>query len=315
MPTVQRAPSSLLLRRGGDRILIDCGEGAQRQLLRSVGLPEIEHIFITHYHADHFLGLPGMLKTFTLRGREIPLTVYGPRGLDRLMADLRRIYGKLSYKLRIRELSPGEAVEFDRFRIGAFAVKHSTEAVGYALVEDPRPGRFDAQAAHELGVAEGPLFGALQRGESIEAGGTTIEPAQVMGEARPGRGVVFSGDTEPCESTLAVARGADLLVHEGTFAEEEAERARLTSHSTAHQAAELARAAGVTMLAITHLSPRYFAPQIEKEARAVFPSTVVPRDFDVIEVPYPDRGEPQLLRWREYRERLLREPVEAGAET
>jgi ribonuclease Z len=304
MPTVQRAPSSLLVRRGGDRILIDCGEGAQRQLLRSVGLPEIEHVFITHYHADHFLGLPGMLKTFALRGRELPLTVYGPRGLDGLMDDLRRIYGKLTYKLKILELSGGEAVEFDAYRIGAFAVEHGTEALGYALVEDVRPGRFDVEQARRLGVPDGPLFGALQRGESIELKRTTVEPAQVIGDVRSSRTLVFSGDTRPCESTALVARGADLLVHEGTFAEQEADRARQTSHSTAGEAAQLALDADVEMLAITHLSPRYFAPEIEKEARAVFANTVVPRDFDLIEVPFRERGKPGLVRWKDYRKRV-----------
>lgn len=310
MPTVQRAPSSLLIRRGGDRVMIDCGEGAQRQLLRSVGLPDIGHIFITHYHADHFLGLPGMLKTFALRGREVPLMVYGPKGLQGLMADLRRIYGKLTYKLQIVELAPGEAVDFNDYRIGAFAVEHSTEAVGYALLESERPGRFDPQRARSLGIPDGPQFGALQRGEAIAVNGDQVEPSQVMGEPRPGRTLVFSGDTRPTDATAAVARGADLLVHEGTFSEQEGDRARETKHSTATEAASIARDADVSMLAITHLSPRYFAPEIEKEARAVFPNTVVPRDFDVIEVPFRERGEPELVRWKDYRERRAAEPVE-----
>ena len=311
MPTVQRSPSCLLIRRGGDRILIDCGEGAQRQLLRSVGLPDVEQIFITHYHADHFLGLPGMLKTFALRGREVPLTVYGPPGLNGLMSDLRRIYGKLSYPLEIAELGAGEAAEFDSYRIGAFGVEHTTQAFGYALVEDPRPGRFDPAAAGALGVPDGPLFGALQRGEPIEVGGKTVTPDQVMGEPRTGRTLVFSGDTRPCEATALVAAGADLLVHEGTFAEEEAERAEETGHSTARQAAELARDAQVKLLAITHLSPRYFAPEIESEAREVFAATVVPRDFDVIEVPFAERGDPQLFKWKDYKERVAVQAVES----
>lgn len=304
MPTVQRSPSCLLIRRGGDRILIDCGEGAQRQLLRSVGLPDVEHIFITHYHADHFLGLPGMLKTFALRGRELPLTVYGPPGLEGLMKDLGRIYGKLSYPLQIAELGAGEAVEFDAYRIGAFPVDHTTQAVGYVLVEDERPGRFDPEAARSLGVPDGPLFGALQRGEPIESAGRMVQPRDVMGEARPGRTLVFSGDTRPCESTALVSRGAELLVHEGTFAQAESERARETGHSTARAAAELARDAGVKLLAITHLSPRYFAPEIEGEAREAFAATVVPRDFDMIDVPFAERGGPELLKWKEHKQRI-----------
>jgi ribonuclease Z len=304
MPTVQRAPASLLIRRGGDRILVDCGEGSQRQLLRSVGLPDIEHVFITHYHADHFLGLPGMMKTFALRGRNVPLNIYGPRGLKALMSDLRRIYGNLSYEVRLTELAPSDAVEMSSCRIGAYAVQHRTEAVGYALVEDERPGRFDPARAEALGVPAGPMFGVLQRGEAVEAAGRTVQPHEVMGEARPGRKLVFTGDTEPCEATSIVAQDADLLVHDGTFADEERERARQTGHSTAREAAELAREAGVSLLALTHLSSRYFPSVVEKEARAAFERAVVPRDFDLIEVPYRDRGKPVLLRWREVRERL-----------
>jgi ribonuclease Z len=180
---------------------------------------------------------------------------------------------------------------------------HRLEALGYALVEDDRPGRFDPGVAERLGVAPGPEFGRLQRGEAVEADGQRVEPRDVMGESRPGRTLVFTGDTEPCEASVAVSQGADLLVHDGTFADEELDRARKTGHSTARQAAGVAARAGVSMLALTHLSSRYFAPTIEKEAREVFERTVVPRDFDVIEVPYPERGEPQLVRWREWRER------------
>jgi ribonuclease Z len=303
MPTVQRAPASLLIRRGGDRILIDCGEGTQRQLLRSIGLPDVEHVLLTHFHADHFLGLPGMMKTFALRGRQAPLTVYGPRGLRALMSDLRRIYGKLTYEVRLVELGRSDAIELHGYRIGAYAVAHGTEALGYALVEDDRPGRFDPTRASQLGVEEGPQFGLLQRGQPVDAGGRTVAPGDVMGAPRPGRKLVFTGDTEPCDSTVAIAHGGELLVHDGTFAEEETERARQTGHSTARQAAEVAREAEVSLLALTHLSSRYFAPVIEKEARAAFERTVVPRDFDVIEVPYRERGEPVAMSLREHREK------------
>lgn len=303
MPTVQRAPASLLIRRGGDRILIDCGEGSQRQLLRSVGLPDLEHVFLTHYHADHFLGLPGMMKTFTLRGRVAPLTIYGPRGLASLMSDLRRIYGRLSYEVRIVELGAADIVDFGDYKVGAYSVVHRTEAVGYALVEDDRPGRFDPARAQGLGVPPGPLFGALQRGEAVEADGRPVVPEQVMDEPRPGRKLVFTGDSEACESTAVIARGADLLVHDGTFSHEERERARQTGHATVRAAAELARDADVALLALTHLSSRYFGPMIEKEARAVFERAVVPRDFDVIEIPYRERGGPSLVKSREARER------------
>jgi ribonuclease Z len=318
MPTVQRAPASLLIRRGGDRILVDCGEGSQRQLLCSVGLPDIEHVFITHYHADHFLGLPGMMKTFALRGRSVPLNVYGPRGLKALMADLRRIYGRLTYEVRITELGQGDAVELSGCRIGAYDVVHRTQAVGYALVEDDRPGRFDAERAEAMGVPAGPLFGVLQRGEAVEVDGRRIQPQDVMGDQRPGRRLVFTGDTEPCEATAVIARGADLLVHDGTFASNERERAHETGHSTASDAAELAREADVALLALTHLSSRYFPSLIEKEARATFERTVVPRDFDLVEVPFRERGGPVLVRWRDARARIARErehvPATVGEE-
>ena len=297
VPTGRRGPAATLVRRGGDRILFDCGEGTQRQLLRSgIGLVELPEVFLTHYHADHYLGLPGMLKSFALRGRELPITVYGPPGLVDLFATLRRIFGKLPYRLDLVELRPGDAVERGDYRIVAFKVHHGAGSNGYAIVEDARPGRFDVEAATALGIPKGPLFGALQRGETVVLpSGEQVVPAQVLGAPRPGRTVVLTGDTRPARSVLDVARGADVLVHDGTFSDEERTRADETGHSTATDAAELARAAGVRMLVLTHLSNRYFGPEIAREARAVFPDTVVPRDFDIIDVPFPERGAPRLV--------------------
>ncbi|MBD0338930.1 MAG: ribonuclease Z [Thermoleophilia bacterium] len=298
MPTAQRAPSALLVRRGGERILVDCGEGTQRQLLRSaVGLVELREVFVTHYHADHYLGLPGMLKTFALRGRELPITIYGPPGLRDLFTALRRIFGKLTYRYELVELRPGDVLARSDYDLAAFAVRHSVNALGYALVEGPRPGRFDVAAADALAVPSGPERGALQRGEPVVlAGGRTVRPEEVLGPVRGGRKVVLAGDTAYAESVVEAARGADLLVHEATFCEEERERADETSHATAGDAAHVAAVAEVAMLALTHLSPRYFGPDVAREARAVFPETVVPRDFDVIEVPFPERGAPRLLK-------------------
>jgi ribonuclease Z len=297
-PTAARGPAALLVRRGGDRLLFDCGEGTQRQLMRStVGLPDLDQIFITHYHGDHYLGLPGMLKTFQLRQRELPLTVYGPPGLRELFTALRRVFGKLAYELELVEVRPGEALERDGYRILVYPVHHGVSAVGYALDEDDRPGRFDTEAADALGVPFGPERGALQRGESITlANGQVVTPDAVLGDTRPGRRVVLPGDTAPVETVRVLAEGADVLVHEATFAEEERERAAGTLHSTALQAAEIARDAGVRLLALTHVSPRYFGPELIREAQDVFPATVVPRDFDVIEVPFAERGEPRLVR-------------------
>ncbi len=287
-PTAGRAPTALLVRRGGDRLLFDCAEGTQRQLMRSsLGLPDLDEIFLTHYHADHTLGLPGLLKTFALRGREVPLTVYGPPGLRELFNDLRRVFGKVAYPLETIEVRPGEALERDGYRILVFPVHHGVSAVGYAVDEPDRPGEFDAEAADALGIPFGPERGALQRGESVTLGdGAVITPDAVLGAARSGRRIVITGDTAPVETVRVLAEGADVLVHEATFSEDERERAEETLHSTARQAAEIAAAAGVRLLAITHFSPRYFGPELLEEARTVFPATVAPRDFDVIEVPY-----------------------------
>ena len=296
-PTAQRAPAAVLVRRGGDRLLIDCAEGTQRQLLRSdVGLAELRDVFLTHYHADHYLGLPGMMKTFALRGREQPLTVYGPVGLRDLIGALRRVFGRLPYPLELIEVHPGERVERDGYVIEAFAVDHGVAAVGYALLEEGRPGRFDVDAADRLRVPDGPARGALQRGEPVTlADGTVVTPDLVLGEPRRGRRVVIAGDTAPAASVAAAATGADLLVHEATFCADEQDRALETLHSTAAGAARVAQKAGVVLLALTHLSGRYGGREVEQEARAVFPETVVPRDFDVITIPFPERGRPELI--------------------
>ena len=293
VPTARRGLPALLLRAGGERILFDCGEGTQQQLLRSVGLPDLGAVFITHFHLDHWLGLLGMIKTFDLRARERPLTVYGPPGLERLVARVMRpVIGRTGYPLEIVELEPHAEIRFGSFLISPFPVKHRVEAYGYAFVEDERPGRFDVDAARELGVPEGPAWGRLQRGETVNG----VTPEQVMGETRRGRRVVISGDTAPCQAVEVFAHGADVLVHEATFTEDEHDRARETGHSTARQAAEIARDAGVRLLALTHLSTRYFPREIRDEARATFANTIVPRDFDEITVPFPERGEPALAK-------------------
>ena len=298
MPTAQRAPAALLVRRGGDRLLFDCAEGTQRQLLRSsVGLVELAEIFVTHFHADHILGLPGLFKTFSLRGREQPLDVYGPRGLIDLLASLKRVVGKLSYELRVIEVEPGDVLERDGYRLAAFAVLHGVPAVGWSLIEATRPGRFDVEAADALGVPNGPARGALQRGESVTLpDGRTVTPDQVLGPPRPGRKIVITGDTAPAETIVEAAWGADLFVTEATFSEEERDRAEETMHQTAAQAAGIAQRANVGVLALTHLSNRYFGSEIAREAREIFPETLVPKDFDVVEVPLAERGTPQLVK-------------------
>ena len=292
MPTASRGLPAILVRAGGDQLLFDCGEGTQQQLLRSIGLPDLDAIFITHFHLDHWLGLIGVIKTFDLRGRSLPLTIHGPPGLRALFAGLGPVLGRTSYPLVLEELEPHAEVRFGSYAIAAFPVEHRVRAYGYALLEDERPGRFDAQTAVRLGIRPGPDFGRLQAGEAV--GGVT--PEEVVGEPRRGRRVVISGDTAPCQAVEVYAHGADVLVHEATFMEDERPRARQTAHSTARQAAELAGDAGVELLALTHLSTRYFPRDVRHEARQVFSETVVPRDFDSIAIPFPEKGRPELVK-------------------
>jgi ribonuclease Z len=312
MPSAQRAPSATLVRRGGERLLFDCAEGTQRQLLRSdIGLVDIDDIFLTHFHADHFLGLPGMLKTFSLRGREAPIAVHGPRGLGDLVGSLRRIVGRLTFPLDLVELDEGDELERDGYRVETFGVDHGSAGLGYALVEQPRPGVFDAALADELGVPHGPERGALQRGETVTlATGVEIASDTVLGPPRGGRKLVLTGDTAPAASVVAAAAGADVLVHEATFCAPERQRARETRHSTAGEAALVAREAGVTLLALTHLSSRYFGSDVAEEARELFARTVVPRDFDTIEIPFSERGQPELVAKGARRRRAGLQPVE-----
>jgi ribonuclease Z len=314
IPTARRGLPAVLVRRGADRILFDCGEGTQRQLVASVGLMDLTEIFLTHLHADHWLGLPGLLKTFDLRTRQRPLTVYGPPGLRELVVLALRAAGRVRFGLELIELEPGETLRRDGYRLAAVPVEHRGPALGYVLFEDERPGVFHPQTAVALGLNPGPEFGRVQRGETVRG----VAPEQVMGPARVGRKLVISGDTMPCESLRIAAHRADVLIHEATFADDETIRAAETGHSTASQAAALARDAEVRLLALTHFSTRYPVRQLRDEARSVFERTVLPRDFDDIEIPYPERGDPQLVRW----ERRAGEPcwatasgatVEAGA--
>jgi len=295
VPSARRATACVLIRAGGRRILIDAGEGAQRQMILSTGLVHVDEIYLTHFHADHYLGLPGLLKTYDLLERRQPLRVVGPAGLGGLFDALRRIFGKLRYEVELVELGPGQAIEHDGFEMRAFAVEHLMTALGYAFVEPQRPGRFDVDAARGLGITDERDFGRLQRGETISVNGSDVTPDQVMGDPRAGRKLVVTGDTSPCETTSVAAHEAQLLVHDGTFAVEETARATETGHSTARDAAALARDAEVGMLAIVHVSSRYSVGAVLDEAREVFPNTIAPRDFDLIEVPFPERGEPKLV--------------------
>jgi ribonuclease Z len=296
-PTVRRNVSAIAIQREGDHMLFDCGEGTQRQMMRYGTGFTIGSVFVTHMHADHFLGITGLLRTMALQGREDGLSLYGPIGAKRVLNETIHLgVERLPFPVEIHELNPEDRVTQGDYEIRAFAVNHGTPALGYALLEQPRLGRFDVDRARELGIPEGPLFGALHRGDPVEVDGRTVYPDNVVGEERPGRTMVYTGDTRPAESTIEIARDADLLIHEATFGFEDVDRAHETFHTTAKGAAELARRAGVRSLILTHLSARYAddpAPLLE-EARASFPNTVVAYDGLTLEIPYPEESEEDL---------------------
>lgn len=295
-PTVGRNVSAVSVQREGESWLFDCGEGTQRQMMRFGTGFGISGIFVTHMHADHYLGIIGLLRTLALQGRTEPLLVAGPPGSRSLLSETVHLgVTRVPFPVRIVEMAPGDALPGDGFEIAAIEVEHGTPAVGYSLREFARPGRFDVERARELGIPEGPLFGRLHAGESVEVEGRTIHPDQVVGPERPGRRMVYTGDTAPVASVVAEAEGAQLLVHDATFGEEETVRARDTFHTTARQAAEVGRRAGVERLVLTHLSARYAANPLplQSQARKVFPDTEVGYDGLTVEIGYPqDTTEP-----------------------
>lgn len=295
VPSARRSTASVLVARGGERLLFDCGEGTQRQMQRSLGLVQADEIYLTHFHADHILGLPGLLKTYDLTDRQVPLAVYGPPGLKELFVLLKPLVGRLQFDLDLVELAPGDAVGHDGYEVRSFEAAHGVRASGYVVTEEERPGRFDPEAAKAAGVPEGPAFAALQRGEEVEGSNGTVSPDKVMGSSRAGRTIVITGDTAPSPATVMAAADAELLVHDASFSEEEAQRAAETGHSTVGQAAAVAAEAHVKLLALVHISSRYHVGKVLEEAREAFEPTVAPRDFDTIEIPFPERGDPQLV--------------------
>ena len=290
-PTVERGVSSIAVIREGETLLFDCGEGTQRQMMRYGISFALNDIFFTHFHGDHVIGVVGLFRTLALQGRETAMRLWGPRGASRILRSATHFgVDRVGFPLEITELEPGQRVARDGYEIVASPADHrGAAAFGYALVEQERRGRFNPDLARELGVPEGPLWGQLHRGMTVTlSDGRVIQPQALVGPTRPGRTIVLSGDTRPTDATVSLARDADLLVHEATFGDEEAARATETGHSTAREAAQVARSAGVRRLVLTHFSARYSrdAQELVREARELFPETIAARDGMEIEIPY-----------------------------
>ena len=290
-PTVERNVSSIALVREGETMLFDCGEGTQRQMMRYGVSFSLSDIFFTHFHADHVIGVIGLMRTMALQGRTDPLRLWGPKGAARHLKRAEQFgVDRLTFPVEISELDPDTAVKRKDYSIVPFQVQHGPgPAFGYALKEDDRKGRFDPDLARELGIPEGPMWGRLHRGEAITLeDGRVIDSSTLVGPPRAGRLVVITGDTRPCDATEHAARNADLLVHEATFGDEEAERAVETGHSTAREAGQLARRAGCQRLLLTHFSARYSrdAAALEAQARSEFPNVSIGKDGMEIDVPF-----------------------------
>jgi ribonuclease Z len=291
-PTVERNVSSLALQREGETLLFECGEGTQRQMMRYGTSFALNDIFFTHFHADHFLGVIGLVRTLGLQGRTDPLRLYGPRGAQLVLEGALTVgVERMPFPAEIVDLRPGDAVVRGGYAVKAFATEHTGGSIGFALQEADRHGRFDPEKAKAAGVPEGALWGKLQRGEAVGLPDGRIVPAEgIVGPKRSGRLVVITGDTRPCAAVIDAAKGADLLVHEATFGDEEKDRAKETGHSTAREAAQVALAAGVKKLVLSHVSARYSisAEELVKEAKEVFGNVVVARDGLSIEVPFTE---------------------------
>ncbi|MGI8507794.1 MAG: ribonuclease Z [Gemmatimonadaceae bacterium] len=292
-PTVERNVTSLAVRRGGETFLFDCGEGTQRQMMRYGVSFNLGDIFFTHMHADHILGVIGLVRTMALQGRTEPMRLYGPPKSERLLRQAVTLGSdKQHFPISFSELTPGQPLARNGYSVMPFPVEHGGAlAMGLALVEDERLGRFNPDLARSMGIPEGPLWGLIHKGQDITlADGRVVTPAELVGPTRAGRKLVFTGDARPSDSTVAIAHHADLLIHEATFAQDEAALAVETGHSTAREAATIAQRSEAKQLVLTHISSRYSrdANELVAEARAVFPTAMIARDGMEIVVPYDD---------------------------
>ena len=287
-PTVKRNVTSIAVKRAGEVILIDCGEGTQRQLQKSkLSYMQISKVFITHFHGDHFLGLPGLIQTMQLNDRDLPLHIYGPKGMTKLVNQLLSLgYFKPKYKIVSQEVKEGDVLDFDEYCVRILNVKHGVPTIAYSFEEKMRPGKFDKPKALKLGIPEGPLFSKLQRGETITLkDGRKITSDMVLGPSRKGRKIVISGDTVPIDEMISFAKDADVLIHDATFDSSLEDVSTEYGHTTAAQAAEIAKKANVEKLFLTHISPRYLDNNIlEDEAQKIFKNSIVPKDFQEVEI-------------------------------
>ncbi|UZE92114.1 MAG: ribonuclease Z [Methanosarcinales archaeon] len=291
LPTPNRNPSAVMVNRKGELLLFDCGEGTQQQMMRAkTGMMNLTSIFITHYHGDHFLGVPGLIQTMSFQGRTEPLHIYGPKWIRELVKVLIGLgYYKLSFKIEDHELKPGDVVEHPEYTVRAIKTDHGVPSIGYVLDEKPLLGRFDREKAIELGVPPGPLFSKLHSGKSVFVAGKEIKPEQVVGPSRLGRKIVYTGDTRPCSAVIEAAKDANLLIHDGTLSDDLQDWAIESGHSTAKEAATVASKAGVKELVLVHISSRYSedATPLLKEAKTVFKNTSIAKEFIEIVIPYP----------------------------
>lgn len=292
LPTINRNPSAIFVNREGDMMLFDCGEGTQQQMMRAKTGMKISSIFITHFHADHFLGIPGLIQTMSFNGRTEPLDIYGPVRTEQMVRFMQELgYYKPGFEINAHALEDGDIVDKGEYSIKAVATDHGVPSLGYVLEEKSRAGRFNREKAIGLGIPVGHMFSKLQKGETVTVNGRKIKPSQVMGHNRPGRKVVYSGDTRPCESIERESAGADLLIHDGTFADELRDWALETKHSTSSEVAHLAKKANVRQLILTHISSRYSenTEPLLLDAKGIFENVRLAEDLMEIEIQLRDK--------------------------